>query len=133
MHSRAEGADVFNNARGVPTVVRAPDGRPGIIIPDSKAPTKTVTQTLIAGDGAKVGDEQPFFAYTAVGWNDRKVAESTWGKLPEADLSKLPKQVADAVKSATVGSQLLVVVPGEGDAQAVAYVVDILGSVPSGK
>lgn len=134
MLSRAEGGDVFNNARGVPTVVRNPsDGRPGIIIPDSKAPTKTVTQTLIAGDGDKVGDDQPFFAYTAVGWNDKKVAESNWGSLPEADLSKLPQQVAAAVKDAKVGSQILVVVPGEGDAQAVAYVVDILGTVPSGK
>ncbi|UJP11069.1 hypothetical protein L2X99_05655 [Microbacterium sp. KUDC0406] len=134
MLSRAEGGDVFNDARGVPTVVRNPaDGRPGIIIPDSKAPTKTVTQTLIAGDGDKVGDDQPFFAYTAVGWNDRKVAESNWGQLPEADLTKLPKQVAAAVQAANVGSQILVVVPGEGDAQAVAYVVDILGSVPASK
>ncbi|MFC4139372.1 MULTISPECIES: hypothetical protein [unclassified Microbacterium] len=131
MLSRAEGTDVFNSARGIPSVVRAPDGRPGIIIPDGKAPTKTVSETLIAGEGDKVGDDQPFFAYTAVGWNDRKVAESTWGALPEADLSKLPKQVADAVKAANVGSQILVVVPGEGDAQAVAYVVDILGSVPA--
>ncbi|REJ05538.1 hypothetical protein DY023_09875 [Microbacterium bovistercoris] len=132
MLSRAEGSDVFNNARGIPTVVRNPsDGRPGIIIPDGDAPTKTVTETLIAGEGDVVGDAQPFFAYTAVGWNDREVAESSWGKLPEADLSKLPQQVADAVKAATVGSQVLVVVPGEGDAQAVAYVVDILGSVPA--
>src|SRR5690606_38010900 len=53
---KAEGRDVFNDARGLPSVVREPDGQPGIIIPDTSAPKKVVTQTLIAGNGAKVGD-----------------------------------------------------------------------------
>lgn len=126
---KAEGRHVFNNARGLPTVVRAADGRPGIIIPSSAAPKKTVVQTLIDGEGAKVDDGHPLFHYTAVRWSDRTVAGSSWDTGATLDLSVLPEQVLKAVTGATVGSQLLVVVPGDaGD--ATAYVVDVLGIVP---
>ena len=35
--SKADGANVYNTGHGLPTVVRAPDGRPGIIVPDGAA------------------------------------------------------------------------------------------------
>jgi len=131
LYPKAEGRDVFNDARGLPTVVRAADGRPGIIIPDGAAPRKAVAQTLIAGEGQKVGDLTPLFNFTAVGWADRTVSSSNWGDAVSSDLTSLPEDVAAAVKKATVGSQLLVVVPGEGS-DATAYVVDILGVIPEG-
>lgn len=125
----AQGRDVFNDARGMPTVVRAPGGRPGIIIPDSAAPKKDVTQTLIVGEGEKVGDGLAMFQYTAVSWADRTVKNSSWDSGVVFDRTTLPEQVMEQVAEATVGSQLLVVVPGEkGD--ATAYVVDVLGIVP---
>jgi peptidylprolyl isomerase len=126
---KAEGRDVFNDARGLPTVVRAPDGRPGIIIPDTTAPKKVVTQTLIAGDGAKVGDSTAMFNYTGVAWADRTVSGSSWESGVVYDAATLPKQVMDQVAKATVGSQLLVVVPDDNGA-ATAYVVDVLGVLP---
>jgi len=126
---KAEGRDVFNDARGLPTVVRAPDGRPGIIIPDTAAPSKVVTQTLIAGQGAKVGDGTAMFDYTAVSWADRTVTGSSWESGVVYDATTLPEQVMEQVAEATVGSQLLVVVPGDQGA-AVAYVVDVLGILP---
>jgi len=129
LYTHAEGRDVFNDARGLPTVVRAADGRPGVIIPDGDAPAKPVVQTLIAGDGAEVGDATPLFNFTAVNWSDRSVTASNWGDAVSSDTASLPEQVGAAVKKATVGSQLLVVVPGE-ESDATAYVVDVLGVIP---
>ncbi|SJN22118.1 FKBP-type peptidyl-prolyl cis-trans isomerases 1 [Microbacterium esteraromaticum] len=130
LRPKAEGRDVFNDARGLPTVVRAPDGRPGIIIPDSAAPEKAVVQTLIEGDGETVADGTPLFLHTAVRWADRSVAGTTWDSGPIFDTSKLPEDALKAISEATVGSQLLVVVPGEGG-DATAYVIDVLGIVPA--
>lgn len=126
---RAEGRDVFNDARGLPTVVRAPDGRPGIIIPDSAVPETTVTQTLIEGRGAEVADGAPLFHYTAVGWADRSVSATSWDSGVVHDAGAVPEQVRDAIANSTVGSQVLVVLP-EDDGDAHVYVVDVLGIVP---
>lgn len=129
----AQGRDVFNDAHGLPTVVRAPGGRPGIIVPLNPAPKKTVTQTLIAGDGAKVGDGLAMFQYTSVGWKDRTVKSTSWDTGVVFDKTTLPKQVMEQLAKATVGSQLLVVVPADkGDkGDATVYVVDVLGIVPA--
>lgn len=126
---KAAGRDVFNDARGLPTVVRAPDGQPGIIIPDTTAPKKVVTQTLIEGQGAEVGDGIAMFNYTAVAWTDRTVTGSSWGSGVVHDATTLPKPVMEQIAKAAVGSQLLVVVP-EDKGSATAYVVDVLGIVP---
>lgn len=125
---KAEGHDVFNTANNLPSVVRAPDGRPGVIIPDGAAPTKTVVETLIEGEGDVVGDGVPLYQATAVGWNDRAVQNTTWDGVAPVGLDALPAEVATAVQKATVGSQLLVVIPADGD--ATAFVVDVLGVIP---
>ncbi|WP_136054945.1 hypothetical protein [Microbacterium sp. K24] len=128
--SKAEGALQFNDAQGMPTVVRAADGTPGIIIPDSAAPKKQVVQTLIKGDGEKVAADQiPLVNVTAVNWDDKSVVTTTWGKGPTGDLASTAPAVAEQIVGKTVGSQLLVVTPGTDGAAAVAYVVDILGAV----
>lgn len=128
--SKAEGSLRFNDAQGMPTVVRAADGTPGIIIPDSAAPKKQVVQTLIDGDGDEVGADQiPLVNVTAVNWDDKSVVTTTWGKGPSGDLSSTAPEVAKEIVGKTVGSQILVVTPGTDGAAAVAYVVDILGAV----
>ncbi len=122
---RAEGASQFNDARGLPTVVRAPDGTPGVIIPDSEAPTESVSQTLIKGDGEVVKKDSTIVTnITAVDWDDKTVTSTTWGAEPNIG------PAAQELVGATVGSQLLVVVPGTEGAAATAIVVDILGIVP---
>ncbi|MFJ2369756.1 hypothetical protein [Microbacterium sp. NPDC087665] len=128
--SKAEGALQFNDASGLPTVVRAPDGTPGVIIPDSDAPTEQVAQTLIKGDGDEVTTGQlPLVNVMAVGWDDKTVVTSTWGQGPTGDLASTAPTVAEALVGQTVGSQLLVVTPATDGAGAVAYVVDIVGAV----
>ena len=124
MPSKATGALQFNDASGLPTVVRAPDGTPGIIVPDVPAPTKTVTQTLIKGDGPKVKEGDAVVSnIMSVGWDDKKVTTNTWGT--EASISTAPEQLIGA----TVGSQVLVVFPEADGSPSTVVVVDILGAV----
>jgi hypothetical protein len=126
--AKADGSAVFNDAPGLPSVVRAADGRPGIIVPDTAAPKKAVTETLLEGEHEKVGDGTALIRSTSVAWGDRSVEQTTWdGTLTGTD--GLPSEVADAVSKARVGSQLMIVVPSEaGD--ATVHVVDVLGVVP---
>lgn len=124
MPAKASGALQFNDARGLPIVVRAPDGTPGVIIPDVPAPKEITTQTLIKGDGPKVKkDDIVVTNIMGVGWDDKKVTTSSWGA--DASVSVAAEQLVGA----TVGSQLLVVFPAAENAPATAVVVDILGAV----
>ncbi|WEK59782.1 MAG: hypothetical protein P0Y60_10415 [Candidatus Microbacterium colombiense] len=125
--TRASGALQFNDARGLPTVVRAVDGTPGIIIPDGAAPKKSVTQTLIKGDGAAVKQGDVIVTnIMSVDWDTKKVGSgNTWGST--ASMGAAAKELVGA----TVGSQLLVVIPATEGSGAIAVVVDILGIVPA--
>lgn len=137
---KADGADQFSERHGLPTVVRAPDGRPGIIVPDATAPEELVVQTLKRGDGAEVTGEAPVrVAYTGVVWDTRTVFDSTWGAEPVSlTLDRVVPGFAAALDGQTVGSQVLVVIPpdqGYGDRQqggipagsTLVFVIDILG------
>jgi peptidylprolyl isomerase len=127
----ADGADQFNSALGLPTVVRAPDGQPGIIIPDADAPEKNVVQVLKKGDGPKTtADDTIRINYTTVAWETREVSGTSWGAEPyEYPLSAHTDPLTKALIGQTVGSQLMIVLPpaeGQtGDTQV--FVVDILG------
>lgn len=132
MLAKAEGDDVFDSERGLPSVVRAPDGRPGVIIPDGAVPTKPKVKTLIAGRGDEVGDQIPLLAYTSVAWDTRRQLSTTWDSAPTTDVSTFPEEVQQAITDATVGSQLMIVVPGEGAASTTVFVVDVLGAISTG-
>jgi len=138
--SQAAGALQFNAGNGLPSVVRAPDGRPGVIIPDAAPPSDLVVQTLIKGDGEEITGEQPVRVhYTGLTWADRTVFETTWDAEPKSvDLDTMLPGFAEALKGQTVGSQVLVVIPADqayGDQaqgpipadSTLVFVVDILG------
>lgn len=140
--AKADGVDQFVTGNGMPTVVRAPDGRPGIIIPDADAPSDLRVQVLKKGRGAEVTGGVPVrVAYTGVLWEDRAVFDSTWedDKVPVSfELDSVIEGFRQALEGQTVGSQVLVVVPpelGYGDADSgtipggstLVFVVDILG------
>ncbi|MCT1476546.1 hypothetical protein [Microbacterium sp. p3-SID336] len=131
-HSRAEGSLQFNDAQGMPTVVRAPDGTPGVIIPDGPAPEEQVVQTLILGDGEKVTkDDAPLVHFTAVDWEDKSVLQSSWGQQATDQMAQIAAPVAEALVGRPVGSQVLVVLPKTENSAAMAIVVDILGIAPA--
>jgi FKBP-type peptidyl-prolyl cis-trans isomerase len=144
---RANGADQAV-ASGLPAVVLAEDGTPGITVPSAKPPTKLEVGTLKKGTGKKVarGDTVTVH-YTGVLWDTKKVFDSSWERGTPAqfvadDGSKTQGGVvpgfADALIGQTVGSQVIAVIPpdqGYGDKASgpipanstLIFVVDILG------
>jgi peptidylprolyl isomerase len=132
----ANGSAVYNDGFGMPAVVHAPDGRPGVIVPDSSAPKDLKIQLIKRGDGAKVSADRPvLLQYTIVNWSDKSVASTTWDSQAEfVTLSTKSKGFQKAVEGQTVGSQVLAVIPpadGESGAKDTQIaVIDILGIGP---
>jgi hypothetical protein len=137
---KADGADQFNVGQGLPSVVRGPDGRPGVIVPDAAPPSELVVQTLKKGDGPVVtGDAPVRVHYTGLTWDDRTVFETTWDGEPQSvELDSMIPGFAEALDGKTVGSQVMIVIPpdqGYGDEaqgpippdSTLVFVVDILG------
>lgn len=129
---------------GLPAVVTAPDGAPGITVPKTDPPKKLTVAVLQRGDGKKVAaDDQVVVKYTGVLWADSSVFDSTWTKHQASvvqlkESSTVTAGFADGLAGQRIGSQVLLVVPpgeGFGDAgstgvppgSTLIYVVDILG------
>ncbi len=131
--ARATGTTVFNDAHDLPTVVRAPNGQPGIIVPDAPAPSDVVVQTIIRGDGPVVTAQDAVRVnYTSVPFEVAgEVRDTTWGSAPASVVVGTDDTpgFTEALTGQTVGSQVLLVVPADeaGAGQAVVYVIDILG------
>lgn len=130
---KANGWDQFPEA-GMPSVVLAPNGRPGILVPNEPAPEDFRVAVLKAGTGAAVEeDDEVVVQYTAVRWSSDIVTGSTWGgsgQTPAApqrvtvdDAAPIPS-LPEILVGKQVGSQVLAVVPQEDD--ALIYVIDIL-------
>jgi FKBP-type peptidyl-prolyl cis-trans isomerase len=146
---RANGADQ-PVAAGLPAVVLAPDGTPGITVPSDKPPAKLEVGVLKKGTGPKVKEGEPVTVnYTGLVWDTKKVFDSSWerkepAEFVAADGSKTQGGVipgfADALIGQSVGSQVIAVIPpaqgygSTGNQQAgitgtdtLIFVVDILG------
>jgi len=148
-HGKASGADQVPQT-GFPSVVTAPNGTPGVTIPNEPAPTKLESAVLKKGDGptVKKGDYVTY-QYEGLVWDSPgSVFASTWTKnLPAtssaADYDPTTKAglfpgTLDAVVGQAVGSQVIVIVPatdsykagtaedGVADGSARIYVIDIL-------
>jgi FKBP-type peptidyl-prolyl cis-trans isomerase len=130
-------------AGGLPAVVLAPNGRPGITVPNSAPPTKLVVADLKKGSGPVVKpSDTAVVHYTGVTWKDHTVIGSTWqdGTPAAFELTTLVKGLRTALVGQRVGSQVLAILPpsegygakGQGTIPANAtlvFVVDILGKV----
>jgi FKBP-type peptidyl-prolyl cis-trans isomerase 2 len=141
---------------GFPAVVTAPDGTPGITLPNSDPPAGLEITNIRTGDGATVAEgDQVVSHFTAVIWNkevegvraDATVLSSTWeGKraatLVAADASETEPEgsfpgLTKALVGQTVGSQVLAVIPPESgfpegntsvpEGASMVFVIDILG------
>lgn len=134
---------------GMPAVVLAPNGAPGITIPNTAPPKNLEVAVLKAGNGEKVaaGDYVVMKA-TGVSWSERTVFDSTWKDGPAVvkelvASDTVAKGMVDGLVGKRIGSQVLLVVPPklgfpQGNAAAPAdatlvYVVDILGIIPHTK
>jgi hypothetical protein len=127
---------------GMPTVVTAVDGEPGITSTYLVAPSEPRTATIKAGGGAVV-EEGDLVAFHARSWSWTPGGTTSVGSIdswstgqpfvlePTADSMAGQQELADAILGAKVGSQVLVVIPGADEsAAATVYVFDILGIVP---
>ncbi|HWT32185.1 MAG TPA: hypothetical protein VN107_00360 [Microbacterium sp.] len=129
----ADGTNVYNQGWGMPAVVRAPDGRPGVVVPSGGEPTNLTIEVLERGSGAVVkSDSQVRVHELVVDWSDKTVASDTWGTQPVSlPVSQQPKGIRDALVNQTVGSQVMAIVPPaagtSGQSGTQIYVFDILG------
>lgn len=131
---------------GMPSVVTAPNGAPGITVPKQSPPEKLTANVLREASGKTVdAGDMVIVKYTGILWSDSSVFESTWTKGQAKIVTLTPsdtvtKGFVDALVGQHVGSQVLIVVPpkdgygSEGAAGVPAdstliYVADILGVV----
>lgn len=132
---------------GLPAVVLAPNGAPGVTVPKQDPPKALSVAVLQAANGKKLAQgDFAVLKYTGVVWNDSTVFDSTW-KNDQAAVRTLTKSTTvaagfvDGLVGQRVGSQVLLVIPpklgfgsqGGNGAPANAtlvYVVDILGIIP---
>lgn len=145
---KANGADRLPQA-GLPSIVLAPNGRPGFTFPSTDAPTDLVISTLKQGDGAIVekGDHAVVH-YSGVLWGADTLFDSSWDKgtpgsflaesLDDNDAGLVPG-FAQALIGQRVGSQILVVIPPEfgypagsapdsiPEGSTMVFVFDVLG------
>ncbi len=128
---------------GMPTVVTAVDGTPGITMNSGDAPTEGRSSAIKAGAGAQLADgDEVLLHYRTWGWpttsgSKATVQGGTWGAAPLvatlaedsvvlSDGTDLGAVAAETLIGAKVGSQLLVVTPGADGAATIA-VIDVLG------
>jgi len=109
---------------GMPTVITAVDGQPGIVLQELDKPTTARSAVIKAGGGPVVEKGQKaVLLFTGWTWpsanGDKPVVISaldTWSSgvartLPVAKSSGLPAKAVDALVGQKVGSQVLVVLP----------------------
>lgn len=139
---RAEGEKVKEIPENLPKISLDSKGKPSLDLNNYKPDGKLVSQTLIKGKGAKVGEHQTVSAnYT--GWlaSDGKQFDSSWDRNQASDFSldQVVKGWQQGLAGQTVGSQVLVIVPpdlgyGSQDKQGIPanstliFVVDILAA-----
>jgi hypothetical protein len=125
---------------GMPTVVTAVDGQPGVTLTYQEAPAETRAAVIKAGSGATVA-EGDTIVYHGRNWSwpAGEGGTPTLGQLDtwtqggpaqlDVDAESLSDEVVfDALRGAKVGSQLLLVIPNtSGDGGTSVVVLDILG------
>jgi peptidylprolyl isomerase len=128
---------------GMPNVVTAPDGRPGITVPATEAPEELRVATVKAGghetveDGDNVVVQFSTFTWPAPGDVVNEV-DSSWDGVPitvtvdeDATASAtegVPPVAAAQLVGTKVGSQLLVVIPPDDvSGETLIVVIDVLG------
>jgi hypothetical protein len=148
--ARADGAPRLTRD-GFPAVVLAPDGRPGITIPNNDPPVDETSEVevLRQGNGETVEDgDTVVVQYTGVLWDDSNtVFDSSWENgtpatfvVGEGSGAQVIPGFSKALIGQQVGSQVGVIVPpsegygDEGNAQVPAgstlfFVIDILGVI----
>lgn len=134
--------DAKTPSSGLPTVILAPNGQPGIQIPATDAPAEFMKSTLIKGSGETVAiGDTVVVHYSGWTWQGNQF-DSSWTSLTPASFpvssDSLIEGFVQALEGETVGSQVIAVIPpglGYGETaqgsipanSTLIFVVDILG------
>ena len=127
---------------GMPTVITAPNGQPGIQIPASDAPSEFRRTVLIEGGGEpiEIGDTVVLH-YSGWTWEGEQF-DSSWGSGAPATFPITNEGLIEGfvmgLEGVTVGSQVIAVIPpelGYGDlaqgsipaGSTLIFVIDVLG------
>lgn len=151
--SSAQGV-VLPPVDGVPAVVTAPSGQPGVTMPQQLPPTEQRSALRVQGHGPVVEAGQVLTLHgSAFAWETGAELSSTWDASHEVpQLAAVPGPAPDGLYGATsaligerVGSQVIVIVPAEqagtlagpgkavdADDHTVVLVIDILAADPPG-
>lgn len=127
---RANGADQAPES-GMPTVIKAPSGQPGLQIPASDAPTEFRRSVLVEGGGEpiEIGDTIVLH-YSGWTW-DGELFDSSWDSGAPATFpityEGLIEGFVMGLEGVTVGSQVIAVIPPE-----LGYGDSAQGSIPAG-
>lgn len=136
-------------AAGIPAVVTAPNGQPGVTIPDEQPPTELRSHTLVLGQGAEIEEgDRVVLHYTGLLWSTTSIFDSSWDRGAPAtftitsfenDPNGVVPGLADGLVGRSIGSQVIVVIPPEfgypagqapatiPDGSTMVFVVDLLG------
>ena len=138
---RATG-DAVAPVAGMPTVILAPNGQPGIQIPATDAPTEFKRELLIQGTGETVNiGDTVVVHYSGWTWQGEQF-DTSWDTLAPASFQVssdgLIEGFVQALDGVQIGSQVVAVIPpelGYGDAaqgsipagSTLIFVIDVLG------
>jgi peptidylprolyl isomerase len=128
---------------GMPTVVLATNGQPGVQIPKAQAPAEFNLVSLIKGNGdtVAIGDTVTLH-YSGFVWDSGEQFDSSWtnGAPVQWQLTETGfiKGFVKALDGAVVGSQIMAIIPpseGYGDQEqssipagsTLVFIIDILG------
>jgi FKBP-type peptidyl-prolyl cis-trans isomerase len=116
---------------GMPTVILAPNGQPGIQIPATDAPSDFQRELLIEGQGETVNiGDTVVVHYSGWTWQGNQF-DSSWDTLAPASFQvssdSLIEGFVQALDGVKIGSQVVAVIP-----PALGYGDNAQGSIPAG-
>jgi peptidylprolyl isomerase len=127
---------------GLPTVILAPNGQPGIQIPVGDAPTEFKRSVLIEGSGEEIAiGDTVVVHYSGWTWEGEQF-DSSWETLAPASFQVSAESViqgfVQSLEGVKIGSQVVAVIPpelGYGDSaqssipagSTLIFVIDVLG------
>jgi FKBP-type peptidyl-prolyl cis-trans isomerase len=132
--ARATGEQIANR-EGIPIVDLAPDGTPGVTIPDGFTPPEDlVVATRIQGSGEQVrSGSRILFNFLAVSLNTGEVIASSWDEgvgpmSAQVGTGELVPGLDQGLIDCTTGSQVLLLVPPAlaWGQDSVVFVIDVL-------
>jgi peptidylprolyl isomerase len=129
------GTPVEDLPAGLPAVTGDPGEKPSISLDGTSAPTQEQAFVLVEGSGDPLAEGETLVVHAVgVSYPDGTEVLSTWETAPEAVPPDALPGLAEALDGANAGTRVLLTLPANPEGgQAVALVLDVLGTVPASR